>query len=309
MGAGAAQAELAFFGGSFTAIAPDYRRSLLEAAWPYVKSGAYRGIRVSTRPDAVDAAVLAQLRAFGVTTVELGAQSMDDAVLVKNGRGHTAAQTVEAARLVRAAGLSLGLQMMTGLPGDTPDGARATARAFAALHPSQVRIYPAIVLRGTGMAASWARGDYVPQPLEDAVSLCTQLLGFFEARGIRVIRLGLHATPQLEAHYLAGPWHPAFGELCRARQYLAGVRAALAACASPGGAQRIFLAPADQSKAVGQHRCNLAALAAEGRRVSFVPQPGIPRGWIQLADDAGTMRRFCVAPGLSAPGTALPLFR
>lgn len=294
LGPSAANAELAFFGGSFTAIPAAYRRSLLEAAWPYVKSGAYRGIRLSTRPDAIDQSILAELRAFGVTTIELGAQSMEDRVLQQNGRGHTAAQVRSASTLVREAGISLGLQMMTGLPGSTPESDRATARAFAALAPAEVRIYPALVLRGTDLAAWWAGGQYAPQALEDAVALCAELLGFFETHDIRVIRLGLHASPQLEAGYLAGPWHPAFGELCRARQYRARVQEALFACGLSGGPQQVQIAPADQSKALGQHRCNVQAFAAQGFALSFLPQPGLPRGCFQLKDASGRLRRFYI---------------
>ncbi len=296
LGPSAANAELAFFGGSFTAIPATYRRILLEAAWPYVKSGAYRGIRLSTRPDAIDQTILDELRAFGVTTVELGAQSMADRVLQQNGRGHTAAQVIKAAGLVREAGFSLGLQMMTGLPGSTPESDRATARAFAALSPAEVRIYPALVLRGTDLAAWWASGQYVPQTLEDAVALCADLLDYFEAHDIRVIRLGLHASPQLEAGYLAGPWHPAFGELCRARQYRTRVQEALLTCGLSGGPQQVQIAPADQSKALGQRRCNVRAFAAQGFALSFLPQPDLPRGCFQLEDASGQLRRFRVTP-------------
>ena len=294
LGAAAREAQIAFFGGSFTAIAPDYRRSLLEAAYPFVKSGQYAGIRLSTRPDAIDGEILDELRAFGVTAIELGAQSMDDAVLRQNGRGHTAEATRAAAQKIRDAGFSLGLQMMTGLFCDTDAGARRTAEEFAALLPREVRIYPALVLRGTALCDRYARGEYRPQTLEGAVALCTDLLTFFERRGIAVIRLGLHETPALDASFVAGPRHPAFGELCRARQYRLAVERAMR-----GGrfAEAVAVSPKDLSIAVGQHRQNEEALREAGHPVRFFPDAALARGWFALTDESGRPRRFRAVPG------------
>lgn len=186
-------AEIAFFGGSFTAIGRDYMLELLEAAAPFV-GGAFRGIRISTRPDAVDGETLGLLRRYGVTAVELGAQSMDDGVLDQNLRGHTAADVERAAGLVRDAGFELGLQMMTGLYGSDEARDFMTAERLAACAPDTVRVYPTVVMEGTGLAALWRAGAYRPQTLEEAVSLGARLLEFFEGKGVRVIRMGLHAA-------------------------------------------------------------------------------------------------------------------
>ncbi|ADU25904.1 elongator complex protein 3 [Ethanoligenens harbinense] len=274
MGSRSRDAEVAFFGGSFTAIPRRQMLALLEAVAPFLGADGFSGIRVSTRPDAVDDDVLALLRAHGVTSIELGAQSMDDAVLCRNGRGHTARQVRDAALRVGRAGFSLGLQMMTGLPGDGPAGARRTARELAALHPDTVRIYPALVLRGTRMAAWWADGTYEPQPLDDAVLLCAALFDYFTRRGIRVLRMGLHAEPSLEQNLLAGPWHPAFGELCESRVYYTRARRALAR--APGA--DCLLAPRGETgKVAGQHRRNLLALEARvDRRLHIREDPGLP---------------------------------
>lgn len=113
--------EIAFFGGSFTAVPPAYQESLLKAAYPFVKRGDFSGIRISTRPDAIDPPVLERLKQYGVKSIELGAQSMDDRVLVLNQRGHTAQDVVNASRMIREYGFSLGLQMMTGLYGSSPE--------------------------------------------------------------------------------------------------------------------------------------------------------------------------------------------
>lgn len=282
LGPASKDAEIAFFGGSFTAVERGYMVSLLEAAAPYVRSGVFAGIRVSTRPDCVGGEILALLRRYGVKTIELGAQSMDDAVLARNGRGHTAAQTERAAAMVREKGFSLGLQMMTGLAGDTDAGAAETAKRLAALKPDCVRIYPTLALKGTPLGAAYLRGEYRPQTLEQAVSLCAALLGFFEGRGIPVIRLGLHASPELERDMLAGPWHPAFRELCESRRFLGRMQRELAAKNAVEGPVRIAVHPACVSQAVGQKRRNLAELARSGYRVSVVPDLSVPKGGIRI---------------------------
>ena len=264
LGERAGASEIAFFGGSFTAIEPELMESLLAAAAPFVGPGGYKGIRVSTRPDAIDGDKLAVLRRYGVTAVELGAQSMSGRVLALNERGHTAADVEDASRQIKAAGFELGLQMMTGLYGDTPEGAEYTAERLAALAPATVRIYPTVVLRGTRLEQLQRSGLYRAQTLPEAVELCARLLLFFRERGIRVIRLGLHASEGIESGYAGGPWHPAFRELCESRIFLDRARVALRRL-SPSGGETIWLlaAPGHESRLAGQHRCNIGTLGAE----------------------------------------------
>jgi histone acetyltransferase (RNA polymerase elongator complex component) len=148
----AEKSEIAFFGGTFTMIPEKLMRSLLEPAAKWVRRGAFSGIRLSTRPDAIDEHVLAVLKEYGVTSIELGAQSSNDSVLAKNLRGHSFADTKKATALIKEQGFSLGLQMMTGMPGSTRDKDIMTAAAFAALKPDTMRIYPTLVLKNTLMA-------------------------------------------------------------------------------------------------------------------------------------------------------------
>lgn len=275
------RAEIAFFGGNFTAIPREYMVELLSAAYPYVKNGAFGGIRLSTRPDAIDEEILGLLCRYGVTTVELGAQSMDDAVLTQNGRGHTAGQVEKAARLIRRAGLSLGLQMMTGLPGDTDEGAVETARRLAALEPACVRIYPTLVIDHTPLAAWYQSGDYRPQTLNEAIALCARLLTFFEdERGIPVIRLGLHAEQEMADHCLAGPIHPAFRERCESRRLLDRMRVLLAR----HGCSRATLVvhPSRLSQAIGQQKENVRALEALGYTVRMAADAALSPKDIRL---------------------------
>jgi len=274
LGDGVRQAEIAFFGGSFTAIGHRYMVELLQAAYNCVKEYSFTGIRISTRPDAVGEPVLRLLREYGVTAIELGAQSMDDRVLALNKRGHTASQTAEAAGRIKAMGFELGLQMMTGLYGDSDRTALETADKLIALHPQTARIYPAIVLPGTGLAELYAQGKYIPQTLEEAVSLCAQLLPRFERAGVRVIRVGLHAQQEVEAEALAGPYHPAFRQLVESRVFLRRLAGELEKTGP--GAYLVSVKPEYLSTAQGQHKENLEKWGQMGFRVRLRQDESAP---------------------------------
>ena len=274
------ETQIAFFGGSFTAIPWEYMCSLLAPAKEAVERFGFAGLRCSTRPDAVDKPVLELLKAHHMVAVELGAQSMDDRVLQQNRRGHTAADTQRAAGLIRKTGLELGLQMMTGLWGSTPEQDVSTAKALIALAPDTVRIYPTVVLEHTQLAERFRQGDYQPQTLEEAVELCAVLLPLFEQAGIRVIRLGLHAQESVESRRVAGPYHPAFRELVEGRLFLKQLLPALEQ-AGPGSYQ-VAVNPRGLSAAVGQKRCNAEALARQGYQVRFVPDSSLSRGSFRL---------------------------
>jgi len=274
-------AEIAFFGGSFTAVAPDYRRALLAVAGEFLREGIFTGIRVSTRPDAIDCEVLSELEGVGVTAIELGAQSMDDQVLSLAGRGHTADHTVKAAGMIRGHGFSLGLQMMTGLPGDTREKAIETARRLADLKPDTVRIYPTLVLEGSGLGREYAAGRYQPQTLEEATGLCATLLRFFTGEGIKVIRLGLAQESGLAAKLIIGPHHPAFRELVEGQILLEEVRKAIQEGQIPSGPIEIEVSPGSISKMAGQNRRNIEALEQMG----YIPKisPSETMGYLQVS--------------------------
>ncbi len=260
-------AEIAFFGGSFTAIAREYMLELLSAAHEFVSDGRVAGIRVSTRPDAISCEILDILSRYGVTSIELGAQSMRDEVLELNKRGHSSEDVVNASKLVKQYGFSLGLQMMTGLYGDDNEGAIYTAHRLAALEPDTVRIYPTVVLDGTELADRMREGKYRPQGFEDAADLCAELLEFFESREIRVIKLGLHASDGVDGEQIGGAYHPAFRELCEGRIYLRKMREYLAENYPQGGEFTVLVDRREISKACGQKKCNIAALRDGGWNV------------------------------------------
>ena len=282
-----ANSEIAFFGGSFTAIDRATQQMCLETAAPYL-GAAFSGIRISTRPDAIDEETLAFLKSYGVTAIELGAQSMNETVLQKNERGHTPADTERASALIRQCGFSLGLQMMTGLYGSTDALDLAAAEALIALQPDTVRVYPTVVLEGTRLSQLYRAGAYTPPTLEQSVSLCAKLLLRFSAAGVRVIRLGLHAGADVEKHYVAGPYHPAFRELCETRIYR-DAAAPLLYRLPPGG-YTLLVPPGHASKAAGQKRTNLIYFRARGYRLKIRETEGIgPYGPEIVNDERLTM--------------------
>jgi len=206
-------AVIAFYGGSFTCINRGLQEGYLDAAAGFIDKGMAAYVRLSTRPDCVDAGTAGFLRSRGVRVVELGAQSMDDRVLAASARGHTAADTVSAAGFIKAAGLELGVQVMAGLPGDSPEGFMRTVHEVAELGPGLVRVYPALVLKGSPLEKLYLRGEYRPPALEEAVKICADACGYFEERGIKVVRTGLQPSRPLEESLVAGPYHPAFGHM------------------------------------------------------------------------------------------------
>lgn len=250
--------EIAFFGGSFTAINRNYMLCLLKAAARHVEDGNVCGIRISTRPDAIDDEILGILKEHHVTAIELGAQSLDSTVLKMNNRGHLVKDVEKATALIKEYGFSVGLQMMTGLYGDNDEKALKTAEKIINLKPDTVRIYPTIVLKNTYLAALYADHIYSPQTLENAVSLCSKLLMMFNKANIPVIRLGLHSIEQ--DSYVAGPWHPAFSELCISEIYLKNALGLLI----EKGNYNIYVNSRAVSKMTGQKKKNLNILAQNG---------------------------------------------
>ncbi|MHB8843505.1 MAG: elongator complex protein 3 [Nitrospirota bacterium] len=281
--AGKGPAQVAFYGGSFTALPPSLQQAYLEPAQPFIASGAISGIRLSTRPDCINAEVLSLLERYHVRTIELGVQSMDDDVLRLSGRGHTAADTVRAVRLLREHGFLIGLQLMPGLPGDSTGIFQATVGQVIGLKPDFVRIYPALVIRDTPLAAMYNTGRYAPLALDAAVTLCREALDRFEEAGIEVIRIGLQATDELESPgtIVAGPFHPAFRQLVESSRFL--IR--MGRCLPPGnapGSITFRVNPADLSPAIGQNRQNIHAIRERhGLDATIVPDPAVPRGAVR----------------------------
>lgn len=267
------KAEIAFFGGSFTAIPRGYMIELLEAANRAAERfECYSGIRCSTRPDCIDGEVLDILKSFGMTAIELGAQSMSDEVLKANERGHTAEDVRKAAGLIKKSGIELGLQMMTGLYRDDPEKCLYTADEFIKLRPKTVRVYPTVILKHTRLGELFEHGEYKSLSFEETVSLCAELLKKFEENNIRVIRLGLHASADVERDMLGGVYHPALREIVESRIFLDDLKERLLKMET--GKYLVYTDPKNLSKAIGQKKSNINALAELGYEIDVLPLEG-----------------------------------
>ncbi len=249
----------AFYGGSFTALPRSRQEALLAAAWPFLDQGLVDCLRLSTRPDCVDAATTAFLSRHGVREVEIGAQALDDSVLAAARRGHTVADVEQAILHLRAGGMRVGAQLMIGLPGETRSTALAGARRLAALKPDFVRLYPLVVLAGTPLAAMYHAGEFTPPDLLPAVALAARMTEIFTAAGVKIVRIGLPWSESLQAALVAGPLHPAFGELVRARVLFRRLRRELRRHAGPP-----VFTPAERSLLLGRKACTLKRLTALG---------------------------------------------
>lgn len=267
-------AEAAFYGGSFTAIPAEQQQELLDAVRPFLQTGAVAAVRVSTRPDAITPEVLERLRRGGVRTVELGCQSMDDVVLKASGRGHGREVVAPAVALLRQYGFAVILQMMTGLPEQTDESALETARVLAALRPDGVRLYPTVVVRGTALAERYSDGSYRPQTLEEATALGAKILELFLHSDIPVLRIGLQPSEELAQSVVAGPYHPALGELVKSRVYRNRAQALLETV-KPGSDAVLAVAPNRVSLMTGQKRCNVHWLRQQYdlHSLRIVPEP------------------------------------
>ena len=256
--------EIAFFGGSFTAIDREYMISLLKAANKYIKSNEVKGIRISTRPDCIDEEILDLLKEYGVTSIELGAQSMDDEVLLANRRGHTAKDVENASELIKSYGFELGLQMMTGLYKDSEEKAIKTAEKIIALSPQTVRIYPTVVLKGTYLADLYLSGEYKPLNADESACLCAKLVLLFEKNNIKIIRLGLHSSDVVNECILAVGFHDSFGELVKSRIMVDKI------LALPPADYEVAVNSKSLSKLKGNKKSNIYLLIERGYNIKIV---------------------------------------
>ena len=247
--------EAAFYGGSFTGLPLELQEELLALTDTLLAEGFIGSVRLSTRPDYIDEERLQLLQQHGVRLVELGVQSLDDRVLAAAERGHTVAQAVA---LLKHFGFQVGLQLMVGMPEQSFASVQETVRKAIGMHPDVARIYPLLVIKGTPLAADYAAGRFVPLTLEEAVTQAAWAYRELTEAGVNVIRIGLQPDEELCApgNILAGPFHPAMGELVKSRVLRTEVTSQLEKLADCG-AITIYCPARLESKLRGQKSCNL----------------------------------------------------
>ena len=247
------EAEIAFFGGSFTGLDRGLMTYLLDVAENYVRAGKVSSVRLSTRPDYISDEILTLIRNYRVKTVELGLQSLDDAVLTACRRGHTAKQAEEACRMVKEAGFSLVGQMMTGLPAATGESEVMTAERICALGADGARIYPTVVLKDTALYEMLLDGRYCPPSEEEAITRAADALEVFLRHGVPVLRIGLQASEGMTKEHAVAGYHPAMGELVEGEIYYRCMAEALSALPETEGREVTFSIPCGSlSRAIGQ---------------------------------------------------------
>ena len=284
------ETQVAFYGGSFTAIGKEDQVSYLEAVQSFLASGRINSIRISTRPDVLDAEALSLLKKYGVRTVEIGAQSMIDQVLFLANRGHSAQDTSFAASRLKQRGFEVGLQLMIGLPGDTLDRFLETLDRIIDLKPDFLRIHPTLVLKGAPLEILWRTGRYSPLSLKEAIQWLKRGLLKSEKASIPIARIGLQPTKELERDLLAGPYHPALHQIIDSEMVFDMATHLLQTY--PIDSRAFFLChPKDVSNLRGQRNGNILKLKEQFQLKEILVQSGedVPRGSLLLQTRSGNV--------------------
>jgi len=291
--------QIAFYGGSFTAIPQEDQIDYLKEVQPFLRSGQIHSIRVSTRPDALDEEILPMLKEYGVKTVEIGAQSMIDEVLLLSMRGHTTEDTISAVSRLRRWSFEVGLHLMIGLPGDTCDRFLQTLNQVVELKPDFLRIHPTLVLKGSPLEILWRTGRYSPLSLEEAVFYLKKGLLKLEGSFIRIARIGLQPTEELQRHYLAGPYHPALHQLIDSEIVFDLAKQLLQIYSKEP--EPLFLChPKEVSNLRGQRNRNILRLIDQFhlKEILIQNREDIPRGslFLQTREGSASIRREDLYP-------------
>lgn len=270
--AGNRSLEVAFFGGTFTALPEEMQTDLLAPLQPLLKEGVLSAVRISTRPDCIDDYRVAWLSERGVRIIELGVQSMADAVLAASGRGHSAADSLNAIQCIKKQGLTVGTQLMPGLPEDTPEYSLDSLEQVLSAGTDFLRIYPTVVLKGTELARRYQTGAFAPLTLDRGVALCKLLLQRAMQAGVPVIRIGLQADHGLcEESILAGCWHPALGQKVRSQLYADLLDQAVAS----GESATVYCHPSRLSDVIGIGRSNIRHQSGRGVEMDVIPDAAL----------------------------------
>lgn len=261
-----AEVEIAFYGGSFTAIEEKTQEELLQTAYEYIEQGKVESIRISTRPDCINKETLKRLKKYKVKTIELGVQSANDYILKRANRGHTFEDVKKASKMIRWNGFKLGHQMMVGLPESTRIDEINTAKALIKLKPKMVRIYPVLVVKNTKLEEEYKQGKYEPLPLVQAVEVCKELVRMFADKKIEVIRVGLQNTDEIaepenkESEVVAGPYHPAFRQLVESAMWYDAIVGKIKKLNVKVKEVEVTVNPVDSNNVIGHKKENVLKL-------------------------------------------------
>jgi histone acetyltransferase (RNA polymerase elongator complex component) len=288
LNSGSRKKQVAFYGGSFTAMPREDQVQYLNAIHPFLHSNSIDSIRISTRPDALDEKTLSLLKTHRVKTIEIGAQSMIDEVLLLSRRGHRTKDTLSAVTRLKRWNFEMGIHLMMGLPGDTSNRFLQSLDQVIILKPDFVRIHPTLVLKGSSLETLWRAGRYSPLSLDEAIKWLKKGLLKLEEANIHVARIGLQPTRELERHLLAGPYHPALHQLIDSEIAFDMARHLLQSF--PDESETLFVCnPKDLSTLKGQRNGNMLKLRAqfELKEISIEQREDMPRGAVLLQTQKG----------------------
>lgn len=268
------EVELAFFGGSFTGIDEKDMLTYLQIVQPYIEQGEIKSIRISTRPDYINEKILDILQQYNVKDIELGAQSLDEEVLAFAKRGHTVRDVENASQLIKSYGFSLGLQMMIGLPLDSVEKSKETAKKILELGAESTRIYPTLVINNTDLADLYRQNKYKALSLEEAVDWTAEIYKIFSQTSIKILRVGLHPSEALinGTELLAGPFHVSFKELVLTKIWQEKFEAL------PINTKTILVNPREINYAIGYNSKNKQLLQKKFPYLKFISDSNVELG-------------------------------
>ena len=233
------------------------------------------------RPDLFTRTDLARLVDAGASGIEVDALTFDDHALRRCGRMYGGKRIDEILAGVKAAGLEAGIVLAPGLPGTDPDTLRADAhRADADI----ARIHPVLVRSGSTLERWFTEGMYRPLSVDDAVELCREMADTLEARGIRVVRIGIQPH-EAEGAVIAGPVHSSLREVVETSRILTRLRVALDGT-PPGAYIEVRCARSDEARTRGPENRNVAVLRIEFglAEVRVVADDGLARGELTVVE-------------------------
>ncbi len=209
--------ELAFYGGTFTALPAEDFALCLNFTQKHLQAGCITHARCSTRPDAINKEKLTALKNAGFTCVELGVQSFNNTALHAAQRHYQEQCIQKACALVHDFQFTLGIQLMPGMPGVTEQIFLQDTQKALAAGADFLRMYPCQVIAGTQLEMQWKEGLFQPWTLTQTISALSK--GWLLAQKARtpVIRMGLAPEKSLQEHIVAGPRHAALGNIVQAQ--------------------------------------------------------------------------------------------
>lgn len=276
--------SIAFFGGSFTALPIADQLNYLKLAQKYIGKFNLSGIRLSTRPDYISKENVRILKDHNVNAIELGAQSLHEEVLLKSGRGHSVMDVKNASEIILSEGITLGLQMMIGLPYDNLERALITAEKIVEFGATETRIYPTLVISGTQLHQQFINHQYSVLSLQQAIQQSAVLVDYFRAKNIKILRLGLHPATDLTLgkDLIAGPYHPSFSEMVESQLWKVKIESKITRNTSKRIEIRVN--PSDINYTIGYQKSNERFLKSMFDEVCFFTDNTITKGGLNVSN-------------------------